>query len=247
MSYQSFAYFYDHLMKDAPYDEWVEFVKRITQKYKINDASLLDIGCGTGELAIRLKKEGFHPTGIDLSEEMLEVAMNKTASEQLDIPYFLQDMKELNDLGEYDMAVIFCDSLNYLAEEQEVIQTFRNVYKQVKHKGLFLFDVHSTLKMSTLFKDQTYADNGDEISYIWNAWQGELPYSVEHELTFFMYDEETEKYTRYDEDHFQRTYPVEIYKNWIELSGFELLETLGDFGEKTIDQADRIFFVCRKS
>ena len=46
-------------------------------KFKIQN---LDVACGTGDLSIELLRRGFSVTGIDLSEEMLEIAKQKTAS-----------------------------------------------------------------------------------------------------------------------------------------------------------------------
>ncbi len=245
MSYQNFAYFYDNLMKEAPYDDWVDFVKEIAEKYPLSGRNILDVGCGTGELATRLSKEGFELTGVDLSEEMLEVAMAKAFDEGVSIHYFHQDMRELSGLGQYDLVLIFCDSLNYLDGEEDIKKTFARVGTHLKEDGLFLFDVHSIHKMATLFNDQVYADNGDDVSFIWNAWKGDEPHSVHHELTFFMYDEQTDAYVRFDEDHDQRTYPVEDYVKWLDESGFECLEIAGDFRQASVDEAERIFFVCR--
>jgi len=245
MSYQNFAYFYDNLMKDAPYEDWVDFVKEIAEKYSLSGRNILDVGCGTGELATRLCREGFEVTGVDLSEEMLEVAMAKASEADVQIPYFHQDMRELSGLGQYDLVLIFCDSLNYLDGGEDIKKTFAAVSGHLKEEGLFLFDVHSLHKMETLFNDQAYADNGDDVSFIWNAWKGEKPYSVQHELTFFMYDEQSDAYVRFDEDHEQRTYPVEDYLKWLDESGFDCLEVIGDFRESPLDTAERIFFVCR--
>ncbi|WP_139892600.1 class I SAM-dependent methyltransferase [Bacillus sp. D386] len=247
VSYQNFAYVYDYLMKDAPYQEWVEFLKKIARKYQLDEKSILDIGCGTGELAIRLKEAGFQPTGVDLSEEMLAVAIQKASENQHDIPFYHQDMRALEGLNLYDIVVIFCDSLNYLGDENDVKDTFKGVLNHMKEDGLFIFDVHSVKKMSTFFSDQTYADNGDDISYIWNAWKGtDIPHSVVHELTFYVYDHELDAYNRFDEDHFQRTYPIDMYKTWLDEIGFELVELMGDFGGNSLDEADRIFFVCKR-
>ncbi|MEH7111997.1 methyltransferase domain-containing protein [Neobacillus niacini] len=247
MSYEQFAYLYDELMQDAPYDEWVRFVKEKLDKYQVDGKSLLDLACGTGELSVRFAKEGFSVTGVDLSADMLAVAQAKAQEEGLNIPFFEQDMANLEGHGEFDIIGIFCDSLNYLKSDLDVIHTFSCALEHLKDSGILFFDVHSTYKISQLFIDQTFTMAEDHLSYIWNSFAGELPNSVEHELSFFVLDEQTGKYDRFDELHYQRTYSVQQYSAWLEQAGFEILEVSADF-QPTDPQpnSERIFFIARK-
>ncbi|GAE47026.1 methyltransferase [Mesobacillus boroniphilus JCM 21738] len=57
MSYERFAYLYDELMQDVPYDEWVSIVEAYKQKYQVNGMKLLDLACGTGELSVRFAQK----------------------------------------------------------------------------------------------------------------------------------------------------------------------------------------------
>lgn len=82
MSYERFAYLYDELMKDAPYDQWVSYVQNILVKYDVKAGKLLDLACGTGELSVRFAQQGFDVTGIDLSEDMLSVAQAKAEEKE---------------------------------------------------------------------------------------------------------------------------------------------------------------------
>ncbi|WP_251554776.1 class I SAM-dependent DNA methyltransferase [Neobacillus muris] len=247
MSYEQFAFLYDELMKEAPYDEWVRFTKEKLDQYHVNGVRMLDLACGTGELSIRFAKQGFQVTGVDLSNEMLAVAQTKAEQENVKIPLFQQNMAELEGPGTFDVAGIFCDSLNYLESEQEVQDTFKHVYGHLEPGGLFIFDVHSLYKMTDIFMDQTFAWADEAISYIWNSFPGDGPYSVEHELSFFVLDEATGKYDRYDELHKQRTFSPEQYRTWLEQAGFALLEINADF-EHTAPQpeSERIFFIAQK-
>ncbi len=247
MSYGKFAYVYDELMKDVPYDQWVQFINKQVKNYGIEGKTLLDLACGTGELSILLAEDGYDVTGVDLSSDMLAVAREK--ANQLGHSLFLveQDMTELEGFVEFDLIGIFCDSLNYLQTEKEILQTFERVHAHVKQGGLFLFDVHSIFKINTLFKDQTYAYNGEEISYIWQCFEGEPPNSIEHELTFFQLDHRTDQYHRYDELHFQRTFPIKQYEKWLLDIGFEVLAITADFtDQKPAESSERIFFTTRK-
>ncbi len=247
MSYEQFAYLYDELMEDAPYDEWVRFVKEKLNTYHVGGKNLLDLACGTGQLSIRFAKEGYDVTGVDLSSDMLAVAQAKSEEEGLRIPFFEQNMANLEGHGLFDIIGIFCDSLNYLQSEPEVADTFSNVYQHLKEGGLFFFDVHSVHKISHGFIDQTFALAEERLSYIWNSFSGDWPNSVEHELSFFVLDEQSGKYDRFDELHYQRTYSVKQYEDWLKDAGFDLLEVCADFeNDAPKTESERIFFIARK-
>lgn len=247
MSYERFAYIYDYLMQDVHYDGWLDFVKRQSETYAVKGKDIVDVACGTGELSIRLAEEGYSVTGVDLSEDMLVIAQQKALDRNSSLSLFQQDMAQLDLQREYDLITIFCDSLNYLEKEEDVIHTFGHVHKHLKQEGLFLFDVHSLYKMSQIFMNQTFTLTDDAVSYIWDCFPGDAPNSVEHELTFFVRDEETELYEKVEELHKQRTYPVLQLTEWLDHEGFEVLDVSADFTElPPSDDSERIFFTCRK-
>jgi len=246
-SYGEFAYVYDELMKDVPYDQWVEYAARKLQENGLSAPSILDIGCGTGEVSVRLAKAGYDVTGVDLSDDMLTVAQDKAQGEGVQLSLFQQDMSQLELPSSFDCAVIFCDSLNYLETEDQVKGTFKSVYDHLEPGGLLLFDVHSLYKVNHVFGENTFTYNEEELSYIWSCFQGEHPNSVEHDLTFFVYDERKDAYDRFDELHKQRTYSVDTYKQWLTEAGFSTVETTADFtNDSPTDKAERILFCVQK-
>lgn len=246
MSYERFARVYDELMNDVDYPSWVRIVKEACKTYAPNSKTFLDVGCGTGTLSILLKQAGFDVTGVDLSDDMLMIANAKVMEKNLSIPFYQQDMRQLEGFTTFDAIGIFCDSLNYLQSEEDVKQTFQTVYEHLETDGLFIFDVHSIFKMEEIFKDQTFTLNEEEISYIWNCYEGEHPYSVEHDLSFFVLDSTTNQYDRFDEFHTQRTFPIDQYKNWLDEANFKVLDVLGDFEQEIAPDAHRLIFICQK-
>ncbi|MEP9406967.1 class I SAM-dependent methyltransferase [Peribacillus frigoritolerans] len=247
MTYERFAYVYDELMKDAPYEKWLMILTAKLEQYGIGGRKVLDLACGTGEMTVELAQHGFEVTGVDLSDEMLLVANEKAVKLGLSIPLFQQNMAELEGLGQFDCVTIFCDSLNYLRDEEDIVKTFSRVHEHLKDGGLFMFDIHSLYKMEEIFRDHTFAVNGVEVSYIWDCFPGEEPYSVEHDLSFFVRDDESGLYDRFDELHYQRTYPVEQYKKWLEQAGFTVSEILADLeGAPLVTETERILFVASK-
>jgi len=247
MSYGRFAHVYDFLMSDVPYDSWINLFIAKSEYYGVKGLKVLDVACGTGEFSVRLAAKGYQVTGVDLSDEMLAIAKAKADQYGLAIPFYQQNMIELDTGEQYDGIVIFCDSLNYLHAEMDVQSTFQQVYKQLKQGGLFMFDVHSVYKMEHIFAGQTFADVQDEVSYIWNSFEGKEAHSVEHELTFFVKEEESDQYERFDEDHYQRTYPIEKYETWLKEAGFTLKEVLADLEDcEPTNESERIMFVAIK-
>ncbi|PGM57875.1 class I SAM-dependent methyltransferase [Bacillus sp. AFS053548] len=246
MTYNRFAYLYDQLMNDVPYERWVQFLEDVFQKYEMLQPSILDIGCGTGTLPISLAKLNYSISGVDLSEEMLSVAMAKAEIEKVNIPFFQQNMVELEGFDQLDCVTIFCDSLNYLETEDQVKQTFLKVNESLKDNGLFLFDVHSPYKIEEMFGEETFFIDDAELSLVWSCTQGQHPLSVEHDLVFFMKEENRDLYERFEEYHNQRTFPINTYKTLLNQTGFEVKEIIADFDEAVDDTSERIFFIAMK-
>ena len=122
-SYERFAEVYDELMTDIPYTEYVEWIQTYApaQNYK----NLLDIGCGTATLAFLLHKAGYAVSGIDLSEEMLAIASARMEDEKITMPLYAMSMDELEGFSELDVAIIPIDSINYVKEQQNVVETLK--------------------------------------------------------------------------------------------------------------------------
>lgn len=247
VSYEQFSYIYDRLMNDAPYDKWVDYVHKEKSRFQVSGNRLLDLACGTGELSIRLIKDGFQVTGVDLSDSMLVMAASKAAEKGVQLPLFQQDMSKLEGLPAFDFITIFCDSLNYLRSEHQVNETFRRVHSHLENGGLFMFDIHSMFQIFHGFSNRTFTFNEKDISYIWHSYPGTARHSIEHELTFFVLDHKTGQYDRIDERHYQQTYPVEQYSAWLEEAGFDVLRVTAGFSDDPpVETSKRIFFTCRK-
>ncbi|SDY50726.1 Methyltransferase domain-containing protein [Evansella caseinilytica] len=243
MKHEHFASIYDLLMEDAPYEDWLLY----TKEHIPSAAKVVDLACGTGTFAVKLFQSGFDVSGVDISRDMLTVAERKARETKCSIPLFLQDMRHLSGFSGVDGVTLFCDGLNYLLNEADVQQTFRNVAQILRPGGKFLFDVHSVYKMEHLFNDQLYGINDDAVSYLWFSAPGEQPHSVEHCLTFFIKQEDSGLYERKDEEHRQRTFPPGKYQEWLLNAGFVNVEVTGDFGRSEPQASqDRYFFKAEK-
>lgn len=247
MSYKQMAYVYDQLMKEAPYDQWLNFTTEIFKKHSKQIKNIADLGCGTGEITTLLAQEGYDMIGIDYSSDMLTYAEQKASTEKLSIQWLHQDLRDLQGLTDLDAAISYCDVINYITTEGELATVFKRVADSLKPGGLFLFDIHSLYHVEQNLTNETFADVMDDISYIWFCTEGKASGEMYHDLTFFTLEGTT--YRRFDEWHHQRTYAVEIYEQLLSIAGFKSLDVYYDFSLKKQnrkEKAERVFFVAEK-
>jgi len=243
-SYSEFASVYDELMTEIPYDSYAELIELAASG--VVGKKVLDIGCGTGLLSVKLAKMGGVVTGVDLSPEMLEVAKERANALSAPITFIEQSMQKLEGFSDFEIAVIAIDSLNYVIDREEVIQTLRNVYQSLAVGGVLLFDVHSLFKTDVIFMESPFTFDNKRISYIWETEEGEEPHSVYSELSFFIRNKDG-LYKRFDEVHYQRTFSVQDYVEMLTDIGFSIERVFADWeDEPPQDESERIFFQVRK-
>lgn len=214
--YSQFAHVYDAFMKDAPYDMWVSFTEEVCRKYHLSIEKIIDLGCGTGEISLRLAKKGYFVTGVDLSQEMLTIADQKSQVQDLHVNWIEQDLRTLEGISGFDLAISYCDVINYIAELDDLKKTFGNVYRGLRENGLFIFDVHDVEYVKDHLIDHTFSDVSDDMAYIWNCFGSHIPGEMFHELTFFQ--KQGHHYIRFDEDHYQRTYHPSFFMKFLRKS-----------------------------
>ena len=185
-AYTSFAYVYDTFMDNVPYGEWARHIREKLCEHGVTDGIVLDLGCGTGTMTERLAGYGYDMIGVDNSEEMLELAMEKKTESGYDILYLLQDMRGFELYGTVRAVVSVCDSVNYITEPDELEEVFRLVNKYLDPKGIFLFDFNTVHKYRDVIGDSTIAEDRGVCSFIWDNRYYEKEQINEYDLTLFI-------------------------------------------------------------
>jgi predicted TPR repeat methyltransferase len=246
--YKDFAFIYDELMNEVDYNGWVDYIENIIKSENAEVKNILELACGTGNLTIPLTKKNYDIAGIDISEEMLSVAREKGEEEGVDLVLLQQDIAELDfDVPNLDCILYACDGFNYITYDEDLENVFAKSYELLKNEGLFIFDISSFYKLSTVLGNNMYGENREDIAYMWQNYFDEIDNLVEMELAFFIRDEEDERFDRFEETHLQRAYKEEEVIALLKKVGFENIKTYGDFTfESPKKDSERIFFVCKK-
>lgn len=234
-------------MDNIPYEEWAEYLSELLAEYEVTDGIVLDLGCGTGTLTELMAGRGFDMIGVDNSEEMLEIAMEKRAESGRDILYLLQDMREFELYGTVRAVISICDSLNYITEEEELEEVFRLVNNYLDPEGIFIFDFNTVYKYREILGDQTIAESREDCSFIWDNYYYEEEQINEYELSLFL-QEEGNLYRKYVETHYQKGYELETIKSLLEKSGMKFVTAYDAFTKNPpTEESERIYVVAKES
>ena len=245
-AYTSFAQVYDLFQDNIPYDGWCAYLTGLLADCGVTGGIVLELGCGTGSLTERLAARGFDMIGIDRSEEMLGLALDKKAAGGSSALYLCQDMREFELYGTVAAAVSICDSLNYITEFSELTQVFRLVNNYLDPGGVFIFDLNTPFKYETLLADRTFAEVREESSFIWENFYDCKERINEYGLTLFVREKEG-LYRRFEETHYQRAYTMAEVRRAAGEAGL-LWEAAYDAftKEPPRDDSERVYIILRE-
>ncbi len=215
--YTGFAKIYDEIMSDVPYDQWLDYIRSIWSVHSFSPDSVLDLACGTGNMSLLFARCGYMVTGIDRSQQMLDVARQKARDERLYIPFVNDDIKDFGTGHQFDAAVCLFDSLNYLLEACDIQSCFKSVFNALNPGGYFVFDVNTPFRLSTITRD-TSVFQGPWYFVVWRDSWDEKHRWWQVNLTGFLKHNDT--WRRFDEVHRERAFPIETLAGWLEEEGF---------------------------
>ncbi|MBQ9767855.1 MAG: class I SAM-dependent methyltransferase [Lachnospiraceae bacterium] len=272
-SYTAFAYVYDELMDNVPYDEWAQYLVGLLKEYGVESGIVCELGCGTGQMTRRLAAAGYDMIGIDLSEDMLDVAREQeygaayegleedalddeaefAESKEPSILYLQQDMRSFELYGTVSAIVSICDSMNYITTEEDLLTVFKLVNNYLDPNGLFIFDLNTEYKYRELLGDTTIAENREDVSFIWENLYDEEKRLNEYCLTLFAKAETEEEdegaplFEKYEEVHLQRAYSLEEVKRLLSEAGLEFVTAYDVLThEEPGPKCERMYIVARE-
>ena len=257
-AYGDFSYVYDELMDATPYGEWCSLIADLIERYGVSkpDRSekdvllsernlVVDLGCGTGTLTELLYEKGYDMIGVDNSESMLAVAMEKRQKSGSEILYLCQDMRELELYSTVGTVVSVCDSLNYILEEEELLQVFSLVNNYLFPGGIFVFDFNTEYKYREVIGDTTIAENREDCSFIWENYYDPESGLNEYDLTVFV-QTDGDCFRRFSEVHYQRGYTPDQISALLKQAGLQiLLMQDAETGGPLRDVSERVLVVAR--
>lgn len=233
------------IYNSADYDSYARFVKTAFDESEVPVTEVLDLGCGTGELSVRLADMGYSVTAADLSEEMLSVLSGKIAGR--DILPVCQDMRKLDLYGTVQGCVSSFDSLNYLLTSGDLETAMAKVGFFMEKGGIFAFDVNTDYAYKTVYSRNSYVYEEEGSMLVWRNFYDEKTRKCRFYLTSFEPDGEG-KYIRGDAMHIQKNHSRKTIKAAAEKAGFDIIGVYGGTDRKPPKENDpKTYYILKKN
>lgn len=251
MIYDLIAPFYDAVNKTVDSKDFADFYEQCFAKWLDKKPSLLlDLACGTGKITRELAHRGYDMIGVDNSAEMLDRARQGAEREGCasEILWLLQDMTSFELYGTVDAVLSSLDSINHLANEEELSEVFSLVHNYLNPDGLFLFDVNGRHKFETVYADRTYVMEEGKYFCVWENRYRKRARLCDFYITVFERQRDG-SYLRHDAVETERMFPLRTLTGALEAAGFSVLGAFSDHAfHAASDADDRIYLAaaCRK-
>ncbi len=242
MSYDLFAEYYDELMSEVDYPARAKYIDGIIKSFKPDAHLLVDLACGTGSMTVELASMGYDVIGVDLSENMLSKAREKSDGSIL---YLCQSMQELDMYGTIDAFVCTLDSLNHIEDREQLLLALSRVSLFLEPDGVFVFDMNTPYKHEKILGDNAFVYETEDVFCVWrNEYEGDG--KVQIALDFFEQQPDG-SYQRDCEDFCETAYSVEETEQLLNLAGLQLLAAYDDMThEPPQSDSQRIVFAAAK-
>ena len=212
---------------------YIDLITNVINTLDLKITSILDVGCGTGILANELKKMNFEVSGMDISEDMINVAKETTT----EIEFIVADMRNFDMKKKFDMITCAFDAINYITTDEDMENAMSSIYNNLNENGFFIFDVNTPY----LYEDKHFGVINRVFDNI--HFKQILEYDKTTQIATTLFDFGNNEL----ENHIQRAYSVEKMDEYLLKSGFEIVGRYKNFRMFPIeDRTYKLFYVAKK-
>ncbi|SHK76897.1 class I SAM-dependent methyltransferase [Rhodothermus profundi] len=240
--YSLLARGYDAVMHYVDYAAWARYVHRLIRRFLPEARVVLELGCGTGSLALHLQPLGpYSYRASDRSAAMLEVAREKAARMGSPVVFEQADFTRYCVAEPVDVVLLLYDGLNYLLEPEKIQALFRCTWQALRPGGLFIFD--QSTPMNSLAHEADFDDEGETNAFRYVRRSHYDP-ALRLHTTIFELEVEGKVYR---ERHLERAYTLQEIKSLLLAQGFRIEAAYDNFSLRpATERSERIHWVVRR-
>jgi 2-polyprenyl-3-methyl-5-hydroxy-6-metoxy-1,4-benzoquinol methylase len=235
---------YDLVMEHVDYESWTEYIDHLIRTHGSldEDASILELGCGTGSLALVLADFGYgNVKGTDRSREMIEVARRKAEEVEAHVAFEVEDFLHPTSQETFDVVLLLYDGLNYVIEAEKLPALFAVCRRRLTENGILIFD--QSTPSNSINNAEYFEDDGDEDGFRYVRKSHYDPDDRLHTTTIDIFVDDQV----FRETHLQRAYTRSEIADVVNDAGFEVIASHDGFSlDDADDDSERVHWVVRK-
>ncbi len=132
---------------------------------------ILDLACGTGRHSLELVRQGFSVVGVEIGEELVEIANKDAADQGLEAEFIQADLRELDYEEEFDIVLNLNDgAVGYFETDEENHRTFEVISRALKPGGQNLIQVPNVLYARARLPQRSWIPSATMIELVEHRW-----------------------------------------------------------------------------
>ena len=237
--YNSFAWIYDKYWGDMSTRQILNILQTSALDHIPTGGTILDLCCGTGQLAHALSLKGYHVVGIDGSEQMLRYAERNAPN----CRFIQADARSFKLEEKVDLAVSAFDSLNHMMSLKEVKHVFNNVHSSIKKDGLFVFDLNMEEGFKARWRGSFGIVGNDHACVIRSNYDQE---QMVGRMDITMFSRKKKTWNRSDLALLEKCYTDRQITSTLKEAGFDKTISYDSQRDLELPEVGRTFLVCHQ-
>jgi SAM-dependent methyltransferase len=139
-NFKEYAKYYDLFNLEKDYEKECSYIDSIIKRFNPRTKSILDIGCGTGLHDFELANLDYEVTGIDISQEMIEIAKIEAIKRNKSVAFYVDSDQEYIASHKFDAIISLFHVISYQVTDSKLSKLFEVANNNLKSGGLFIFD-----------------------------------------------------------------------------------------------------------
>jgi SAM-dependent methyltransferase len=242
--YDALSSIYDRMMSHVVYEEWVELIEGVADRYlRSSRPAVFELGGGTGVLGALLRRKGFPYVGSDCSFGMCCQSKRRKAL------VTCADARALPIKKSFDLIIFLYDGINYLQSLDDYARLFAEAAACLIPGGCFLFDITTETNSFRHFRDYLESEDWGDYAYIRRSYFSRDTRLQHNDITIFKrLADKAPFYQKIVERHCQKVFSANAIAEAVPASLFSILGIWDGFSMKDHrPHSERIHFLLKKT
>ncbi len=217
----------DHVIQSTP------GIQQLLAENQIPNGLVVELGCGSGRLAAALVAAGYSVLGVDLSEDLVNMARQRVPQAEFCVDSFFQ-----MPIPPCQSVISIGECLNYCFDpSSDLWSLFERVYQALSPGGVLIFDLLEVGQIPGGTKVQSFREGTDWCVLVEKEEDPDRHRLVRRIVTFRQVGE---WYRRSQETHVVQLYSAESITQWLNQVGFQV-QMLAGYGDYTLRKGHQAF------